>query len=603
MPRLIGTAGHVDHGKTTLIHALTGIDADRLPEEKARGMTIDLGFAHIDLPGLGEVSIVDVPGHEKFLRNMLVGAHGIDVALLCVAADESVMAQTREHFAILERLPVAQMVVALTKCDRAEPELRDASRDDIRSLLADTRFEGSPIIEVSAIQGSGIDDLRAALIEAVGKSAPRPPSEWSLPIDRAFSVKGFGTVVTGTLGGGVLTREAAAELMPSGQTARIRGLEVHGVAVDHAEPGQRVGINLGGIDLADVERGQLLASPGTAFGTRRVEIALSTPWTAKARERIRLSVGATEAIGRVRQVPDDDTRLIVELESEIGVVKGQSVILRRYSPPDLLGGGVVSVPIAQGIQARAASTLVELVAQFPNGVSTDDICRRLGSTPQKLGDDFERERKSGALLGFAGLWITPENYQEATGRLVHSLSLLHAAQPTVALQSIGPVLEATELPWSGKPLERILADLKNRGTLRGEGMKVACSEFVVELSPKQRQFLDRLLAVMAAGGLNAANLPDLAKALPAPVQAVEEIVKLGLATGELVRVDTILWTRSVVQTARETLLQRFASAPFSAAEARDALQTSRKYIIPLLEHFDAIGFTVRRGETRLIVER
>jgi selenocysteine-specific elongation factor len=262
MAKLIGTAGHVDHGKTTLIHALTGIDADRLPEEKRRGMTIDVGFAYLDFPEIGRVSIVDVPGHEKFIHNMLVGAHAIDVALLCVSADAGVMPQTREHFEILRLLPVDQMVVAMTRADLADEDTRSLVQLDIEELLGGTRFEGSPIVSVSAISGEGLDVLRNQLWEALGRTVAAEDGHWYLPIDRVFGVKGHGCVVTGTLSQGTVKVGDQAVIEPGQIEVRVRSLHSHDNALQTSERGKRTAINLGGIKLEDVHRGMVVGAPG-----------------------------------------------------------------------------------------------------------------------------------------------------------------------------------------------------------------------------------------------------------------------------------------------------------------------------------------------------
>ena len=265
MARLIGTAGHVDHGKTTLIRALTGIDADRLPEEKRRGMTIDIGFAYIELPGVGRVSIVDVPGHERFLTNMLVGALGVDVALLCVAADESVMQQTREHLQILELLPVERLVVALTRADLADDETREIARAEVEELVAASRFEEAPILEVSAVTGVGMDALRQALADALTGTETTTSGPWYLPIDRAFAVKGHGAVVTGTLHQGTVRVGDRAIIEPGHHEVRVRAIHSHDETLEACEPGRRTALNLGGIKLEEVRRGLSVGGVGLVF--------------------------------------------------------------------------------------------------------------------------------------------------------------------------------------------------------------------------------------------------------------------------------------------------------------------------------------------------
>jgi len=347
MAKLIGTAGHVDHGKTTLIKALTGIDADRLPEEKARGMTIDIGFAYLDLPEIGRVSIVDVPGHEKFISNMLVGALGIDVALLCVAADEGVKPQTLEHFQILELLPVTAMVVALTRSDLADEETIELAKLQIADLLAKSKFASANIIPVSAHTGLGLDSLReeiAKLLRDSGSTAAT--GSWYLPIDRVFTVKGHGCVVTGTLARGKVKVGDPAILEPGHREVRIRAMHWHGDEVQMAVPGQRTAFNLGGIKEEEIERGQTIGAPGATFETTCLDARLRWVESCKYGERVRVAVGAAEVIGKAFQSPTDPDLVQLRLHAPVSVALGQPIIVRRHSPPDLLGGGLVEVPLA-----------------------------------------------------------------------------------------------------------------------------------------------------------------------------------------------------------------------------------------------------------------
>ncbi|HWA83840.1 MAG TPA: selenocysteine-specific translation elongation factor, partial [Fimbriimonadaceae bacterium] len=418
MAKLIGTAGHVDHGKTTLIQALTGIDADRLPEEKRRGMTIDIGFAYIDLPEFGRVSIVDVPGHERFLTNMLVGALGIDVALLCVAADESVMPQTREHVQILDLLPVERMVVALTRSDLADETTREIAKAEVEELLAPTRFKVAPIVEVSAQTGAGIPELRQALVEALRASAPEglKDAPWYLPIDRVFTVKGHGAVVTGTLAQGEVRVGGKAYIQPENLEVRVRALHSHGVAIESGEPGRRIAINLSGVKEEDLRRGQAVGAPGALFSTDCFDAKMRWATPVKHGSRVRVSIGAEEAIGRVFLNDFDPELAQIRLESRIAAALDQPLILRRYSPPDVLGGGRILIPQAKrrkkGEEIRGArpardeEAILGVVGTSPDGIATEEVCRLVGKSQQTLGKPFENLLAQGKVHGFAGLWFS-----------------------------------------------------------------------------------------------------------------------------------------------------------------------------------------------------
>jgi selenocysteine-specific elongation factor len=614
MARLIGTAGHVDHGKTTLIQALTGIDADRLPEEKARGMTIDIGFAYADLPDVGRVSIVDVPGHERFLTNMLVGALGIDVALLVVAADEGVMPQTREHFLILDLLPVQKLVVAMTRSDLADAETRGIVRAEVEELLQSTRFAGAPICEVSALTGEGVDRLRAELAEAL-KSPEEPRSgPWYLPVDRVFTVKGHGCVVTGTLAQGSVKAGARAFLEPGHVEVRVRSVQSHGEAADSGERGRRTALNLGGVKTEDIRRGMAVGEPGALFETRILDARIR--WTVQAKHgmRVRASIGAAEVIGKLFLNEAESDLAQLRLEEPVACALGQPIIVRRYSPPDVLGGGRIVVPQASPRRKSEAASLaaaqedpevaiIQILEGQEDGVLTEEVCRRLGKSPQALGGVFEKLRSEKRALGYAGLWFEPTAFLSAAQRFMKSLKELHEQKPMQALQPREAAVRRAGLKWSGKPLDRILATLATAGKLRVEGTGVRLPSFKIALTERQRSFLDRVVAALDAAGVNPPGSKDLAAVLHVPYQAVEEILKLGVEAGEIARVaEGVFFTPAQLEKLCGKVRELGSKGLFTAADFRDAVGTSRKYAIPLLEHFDAIRLTVRVGDKRALVK-
>jgi selenocysteine-specific elongation factor len=610
MAKLIGTAGHVDHGKTTLIRALTGIDADRLPEEKKRGMSIDIGFAYIDLPGHGRVSIVDVPGHERFLANMLVGALGIDVALLCVAADESVMPQTREHLQIIDLLPVERLVVALTRADLADETVREISLAEVEELVAQTRFQSAPIVMVSAETGEGLEALRTTLSEALTSSEDKAPrGGWYLPIDRAFTIKGYGTVVTGTLARGSVREGEPAVILPGGLSGRVRGIRRHNEPIDVGEKGMRLALNLGGVRLEDLRRGQAVGTPGAMFETSIIDARMRWLHRPKHAQRVRVSLGAEEAIARVFHSDLDPSIAQLRLEMPVAAAIRQPLIVRRYSPPDLLGGGQVLVPQAvlrrkgdpvPSVEVDDTSLAIVQMADR-GGASTEEICRALGQTPQGLGETFEALKSTGALLGFAGLWFTPSAFEAKTGDLLAALAKLHEENPSQATQPRERVVAAAKLDWSGKPLDRILSHLATSGRLVVRGTEIALPEFRVRLNDRQRELLDRLEPLLDAAGANVPAEDEIARALGIPPQAANEIVRLGLEAGRLVRIaDGIHYTADGLESIKREIAELAAAGPFTAAEVRDRLATSRKYVIPLLEYLDATQYTVRQGDKRIL---
>lgn len=608
MARLIGTAGHVDHGKTTLVHALTGIDADRFPEEKARGMTIDVGFAYVDLPNLGRVSIVDVPGHEKFIHNMLVGALGIDVALLCVAADEGVMPQTREHVEILRLLQVERMVVALTRADLADADTRALATDEVRELLADA-YADAPIVPVSAHTGEGLDALRDALVAALQGAERVRSGPWYLPIDRAFGVKGHGAVVTGTLAQGKVKVGDRGFLEPGHIEVRVRSIHSHGDQLEVSEQGKRTALNLGGIKLEDVHRGMAIGEPGALFESSCVDAEVRWTVSPKHGLRIRVSIGAEEVIGKVFLSDQDPDVVQLRLESPVAVALHQPLIIRRYSPMELMGGGKVVVPQAkvrkkseapQVIQAETDSDAIcKALGTSPDGLMTDELCRLLGKSPQALGDVFETLTSEGAVLGFAGRWMTRPGFEAGRAKLMHALAELHDASPATALQPKDKVVALAGLPWSGKPLDRILATLAQAGDIIVEGTGIRVASFRLRLSEKQRTFLDRVKAALEDAGSNVPAPQEIARSLNVPPQAVEEILRLGVEAREIVRLEEgIFYTEKQIEGFKK-LLQAFGG-PFPASRFRDEIGSSRKYVIPLLEHLDATGFTLRQGDNRVV---
>lgn len=612
MAKLIGTAGHVDHGKTTLIQALTGIDADRLPEEKSRGMTIDIGFASIDLPGVGRVSIVDVPGHEKFLTNMLVGALGVDVALICIAADESIMPQTREHIQILDLLPVQRVVVALTKTDLAGAELTAMAESEIEDLLANSRFSGSPILRVSSLVGQGLGELKAALTEALGQCVEPPEGLWYLPIDRVFSVKGFGTVVTGTLVRGSVKVGDTAVIHPGELKTRVRGIQWHDQDQRSAERGRRTALNLGGVKVEDIARGHAVGAPGALFESRIFDAEIRWISVPKHAQRVRVSIGADEVIGKIFLSEEESGIAQFRLERPIAAALGEPLIVRRYSPADLLGGGKVVVPVAQPRSRRERSKFVAtelsdeerlmvLISSAATGIATEEACRALGQSPQELGSTFEHLKQSGRLLGFAGLWTTPDNFESAADRLLASLRSEHAKHPTRAFLPRERVVLAAELSWSGKPLDRILSELASRGALRVQGTEIALPGHKIELSSRQSELLDRVEEVLDRLWPNVPKHDEIASHLRVPVQAVPEIITLGVQSGQLIRIaDEIHYTKPGFQRLIDVVRDLAARGSFSAAEFKEAIGSSRKFAIPILEYLDSVRFTVRIGERRVL---
>lgn len=608
---LLGTAGHVDHGKTSLVRALTGTDTDRLPEEKARGLTIDLGFACLDLSRAGRVSIVDVPGHERFIHNMLVGAQGFEAAMLCVAADEGVKPQTREHLEVLELLPVQRLVVALTKADRVDEEGLELARLDVLDLLEPTRFADAVIVPTSAETGQGLDELRRVLDDVLtANAAPAEGTRWFLPIDRVFTVKGHGTIVTGTLAGGTVRSGEPAVLLPGDTSVRVRNVQSHDETVASAGVGSRVALNLGGVELEHAHRGMVVCAPGAAVETTMLDANVEWKRPPKHAWRVRVSIGTDEVIGKVFLSESDPTVAQFRFERATVATKGQPLIVRRYSPPVLLGGGRVEVPlarprrksdaIAKVAEASLPDQVVDCVARSLCGVETDELCRLVGRSRQEMGEVFEVLRREERLLGFAGLWLTPELYEACKVRLLETLKTLHAQAPNKATVPRERAVAGAELSWNGKPLDRLIARMAETGDLVADGTLIKRSDHRLALSERQAQLLARVVEVLESFPVDVPPTLELSRLVGIPPQAADEILRLGWEAGMVVRIEDLWYTPKQLEGIRERVRALGSKGPFTAAEFRDAVGTSRKYAIPLLEHLDAVGFTRRMGDRRVL---
>jgi selenocysteine-specific elongation factor len=612
MPGLIGTAGHVDHGKTSLIQALTGIDADRLPEEKTRGLTIDIGFAHLDLPQAGRCSIVDVPGHERFLTNMLVGSLAMETALLCIAGDEGVMPQTEEHAAILELLPIKHLVVAMTKSDLLDEDLRELALEEIRGWLETTRFSGAPIIPCSSQTREGIDELLAILDKAVLEESEAAAGGWRLPIDRVFAIKGHGTVVTGSLGGGVVKAGDEAEIQPGGHKVRVKSIQVHGDAPESATPGMRTALNLTGIKTEELRRGMIVAQPGITSESTSIDLKIDWRNRPKHAARVRLAVGAEDAVGRVFLNDQDESLAQVVFDDPVASCSGMPVILRLHSPPILLGGGVVVNPTAERRRKSASapsydsdedisSALIRIAESQPGGVATDVLAAGVGMTLQAIGKTLEDLKKSGEMVGFAGHWMSRSGLEQAAEKFINQLVKEHESEPEKALLPRERIVSRAGLPWAGKPLDRIIAQLASSARIRVKGTQIAEISFRPTLKPKQEVLLQRVEELLGSAGLEIPSPKKISQSLNLPPQAVDQILSVGFDTGRLVWLDEgIYLTAGDLSLWASKVREAFAEQPFSASEFRDKFGGSRRTVIPLLEQLDALGVTVRQGDKRSV---
>lgn len=624
---ILGTAGHVDHGKTSLIKALTGTDTDRLPEEKARGMTIELGFTHLALPSGLVLGVVDMPGHEKFIKHMAAGAGGVDVALLVVAADEGIMRQTEEHLEILELLGISKGVVAVTKADLVEKDWLEMVVEEVRGRLEGTSLEAAPIVPVSSVTGEGVAKLAAELDAVSSKARERSAEPASrLYVDRSFSMTGQGTVVTGTLLGGPVAEGDRLELLPPGRTVRVKKVEVHDEQVPQAVRGQRVALNLAGIDRDEVERGMAIASEGWLAPTSLIDAEL---WMLKGspaiehNERLRLHIGTVEAIARARvpKQPQGDTAFIqLDVEERICPARGDRFILRSYSPQATLAGGRVvmaspprrkvgseeeAVSIAKLASADIAVVLAELVrsgarAKGAQALPMEERALRrqaymseeafAAASAKAVGEGALVELKAEGVRHF----MDAASYGFLADGLQAALSSYHLEHP---LRKGMPKEEARQkaMPWldkkqAGALLEREAAE--ERITQSGELVRLTSHE--VRLSEKQLAAARALEASFKEGLLAP---PDLEEVIKASKEGIGPIADYLVGEGILVKASSeITFHKDAIGMAVKAASS--FEGQFTAAMLRDALGTSRKYAIALLEWMDALELTQRSGDFR-----
>jgi selenocysteine-specific elongation factor len=611
---VIGTAGHVDHGKSALVQALTGIDPDRWEEEKERGLTIDLGFAWLRLPGGDEVSIVDVPGHERFIKNMLAGVGGIDLALLVIAADEGVMPQTREHLAIIDLLGIAHGVVALTKSDLVDADGLELARSDAADVLRGTTLQDAPLVACSTITQAGLDNLLAAIEAELAKTErKRDSGRPRLPIDRAFTMSGFGTVVTGTLVDGSLRVGDEVEALPEGVRARIRGLQTHGQQVDVAPPGRRTAVNLAGLAPADLHRGMVLAHPGALQTIRSVDVRLRAVPYLKRPVRHNLTVtlhtGAAEVEGRLllldaREVsPGEEAWAQIRLATPVCALRGDHFVLR--DPNDTLGGGLIvdtDAPRHRRFDADAIAHLETLARGSPEELLLAAIAAAEPATAGSVtGDDetraaLERLTEAGdvialgegaltddsALYTRAGLDAVIESVRDALASY-HDVTPLRPGMPREELRG--------RLRLEARAFDELMARLVRDGLIAEQGSAVGLASHSPTLTAEQEAAAAAFLAALRETPFS----PPTDRAPEGDVLAYLE------GSGEVVRTGSVIFAaeayRELVDRI-ETYLKEHET--ITLAQARDMFGTSRKYVQALLEHLDAQHITRRVGDLRVL---
>ena len=626
---VVGTAGHIDHGKTSLVRALTGIDTDRLPEEKARGITIDLGFAFLEEPGGLTIEIVDVPGHERFVKNMLAGVGGIDLAMLIIAADEGVMPQTREHLAICSLLHIRTGLVVLTKADLVEPEWLELVRDDVAGLVRGTFLEGAPIVAASAKTGEGLTGVRAAL-RTLAEAVPARVTDQlpRLPIDRVFTVRGFGTVVTGTLAAGRLAVDDRIQVYPKGIEAKIRGLQAHGRPVERALAGQRTAVNLQGVERASIERGDVVALAGTLVPTHladgTLELLKDAPRAVRTRTRVRFHVGTSELMARVLLLdrvelePGENALARFRLEAPLVALPGDRFVVRSYSPIVTIGGGTLLDVDPPRFKRKAPALVAHLtlLQRGSPGEVLEEHVRHVGAVgvrlaalsgrvpfgPEQLRGLLERLQAAGRVLPVDRDWfLHPDAFARLKAQVLAALEAFHRANP------LRSGMSREELRGrAGAPDERVfaflLATLDAEGVVRTERDKVRLASHEVRLSADQQRVVDRLEEQFR---LAAAAPPSPEEALGragVPGDAEHELFQWLVQSGRLVRVkESLFFHARALDAIQDKLVAMLRERKeIGPADIKDLLGISRKYAIPLLEFFDQRRVTTRVGERRVL---
>ena len=619
---VLGTAGHIDHGKTELIKALTGVDTDRLAEEKERGISIELGFARLDLPSGRAVGVVDVPGHERFVKTMLAGAAGIDLVLLVVAADEGVMPQTREHVDIVTLLGIEDGVVALTKVDLIGEEELALAREDVEDLIAGTPLENAPLIAVSAVTGEGLDRLAACLdelIAAVGERSSAGPTR--LPVDRVFSLPGHGTIVTGTLWSGEVAVGDRLALYPGGGTTRVRSVQVHDRPVERAFAGQRTALGLHGLSVDDVSRGDTLASADSLHISHMFDARLRLVPNARPvrnRTRVHLHLGTAEALARVvllendSLAPGDDELVQMRLETPLAIAAGDPFVVRSYSPVTTIGGGRIIDPTSRrhrrmrddvlgSIRVLESGSGDEVVLQLVDGggvegVDESAVLERAGPAGSET---LAGLLKAGSVVRLGSRLLTSAHREELVSDVETTLRGFAAQSP------LEWGMSAEELRMKISPrLERsvfdpVLAAVESAGVLvRREG-RVRWGSAEIELTPAQSKLACAIEEKLLTAGANPPSVADLRKELPSA--EFDAIMKLLASSGRVVKVTTDLsFHPDVIKRIRELVAGHFeAESELSVPAFKEMVGVTRKHAIPLLEYLDRTGVTRRSGNVRL----
>ncbi|OAG28333.1 selenocysteine-specific translation elongation factor [Thermodesulfatator autotrophicus] len=631
---ILGTAGHIDHGKTTLVKALTGIDTDRLKEEKERGITIELGFAHLTLPSGIRLGIVDVPGHERFVKNMVAGASGIDLVALVVAADEGVMPQTREHLEICELLGVKTGLVVITKKDLVEEDWLELIKEDITEALKGTFLEGAPIIAVSATTGEGLDELIALLDELVKKVPARPAKgPFRLPVDRVFTIKGFGTVVTGTALSGRIKLGDEAMIYPRELSTRIRRIQVHGEDRDEALAGQRTALNLQGIEKEEVERGDVVAMPGTLRPSLILDVSLRYLSSASKpllhNTRVRLHIGTSEVLGRVflfgkdKIEPGEEALAQLRLEEPVVCWRGDHFVLRSYSPMVTIGGGVVLNPVAERRKRSQKRQVEELkfLKEAPleevilyhlkmakeMGLPEEEIALRVSLFDEDLAKVLKRLKEYGKIkeIPFENkkLYLAREIYDQIKGEILNRLKKFHEKFPLKPGLTKEELRQRLPSGLDNRAFEKMLEELIAKNKVVQEEKFIRLSEHKIVLAEEQEAIKQKLENIFRKAGVTPPDKDEVIASFKENAPVAQEIFSLLLQEGKLVKLrDELIFHADVLEEVKNKVISFLKNnQEMAVGDFKKLLGgASRKYTIPLLEYLDHQKITIRVGDKRVL---
>lgn len=629
---VLGTAGHIDHGKTSLIRNLTGIDTDRLKEEKARGITIELGFAHMILPSGTNIGIVDVPGHEKFVRHMVAGASGVDLVALVIAADEGIMPQTREHLEICQLLGVRYGLIVLTKVDMVEPDWIELVEEDVGEFVSGTFLEDAEMIHFSAVTGAGREDVIQAVANAAAKVEERQAGGlFRMPLDRVFTMKGFGTVVTGTSISGKIALGDTVMIYPGELTAKVRGLQVHGQSVEEANAGLRTAINLQGLERDSILRGQVLGPPDILSPSKRMDLWInylsSNEKPLKNRTQIRFHVGTSENLGRLllldreEMAAGDSGPAQVLLEDRAVALSGDRFVIRSYSPVRTIAGGEILNPLAprhKRFNERVLADLEVLKEKDPvgslkvmingsgtKGMDTRELAGLIDLPAKKIKSAVDKILSDQEAIAFdkeRGRLIGKQTFEQLADKVIDILAAYHKAFP------VRPGLGKEELKTrvAGLSDPKLLSFLLDRLTASGKLVVahdlVHLADHKVELAGDFQEIEKRLVQIFKTAALTPPYLKDVVSELAGSSKQHKEVVEHLLKQGELVKVKADLYyhrpaLEEVWELARKPLKEQ---GELTTPQFKELTGLSRKYLIPLLEYFDSRGLTMRIGDKRIL---